>query len=53
MSGCWYLSSRGCLSLADMWNLSAITKKVNGSAMLGNAQRIAYSNDFLKHIGGS
>jgi predicted chitinase len=51
MSGCWYLSSRGCLSLADVWALSKITKKVNGDAMLENSQRIAYSNAFLQALG--
>jgi predicted chitinase len=52
MSGCWYLSSRGCLPLADNWELSEITRLVNGTAMLGNAQRIAYSNAMLKALGG-
>jgi predicted chitinase len=52
MSGCWYLSSRGCLLLADVWALSKITLKVNGAAMEGNAQRIAYSNAMLKALGG-
>jgi predicted chitinase len=52
MSGCWYLSSKGCLPLADNWQLSEITLKVNGHAMLGNDQRIAYSNAMLKALGG-
>jgi predicted chitinase len=52
MSGCWYLSSRGCLPLADNWELSEITFRVNGSAMLGNDQRIAYSHAMLKALGG-
>ena len=52
MSGCWYLSSRGCLPLADVWALSKITRKVNGVAMLENNQRIAYSNAFLGALGG-
>jgi predicted chitinase len=52
MSGCWYLSSRGCLPLADAWALSKITRKVNGAAMLGNDQRIAFSNAFLQALGG-
>jgi predicted chitinase len=52
MSGCWYLSSRGCLPLADNWQLSEITFRVNGAAMLGNDQRIAYSNAMLKALGG-
>jgi len=52
MSGCRYLASRGCLLLADVWALSKITLKVNGEAMEGNAQRIAYSNTMLKALGG-
>jgi predicted chitinase len=51
MSGCWYLSSRGCLPLADVWALSKITRKVNGAAMLDNNKRIAYSNAFLSALG--
>ncbi|MBI3677962.1 MAG: glycoside hydrolase family 19 protein [Proteobacteria bacterium] len=50
-SGCWYLSARGCLSLADAWEISLVTRKVNGAAMLGNAQRIAYAQAMLKHLG--
>ena len=52
MSGCWYLSSRGCLEFADTWNLSEITKRVNGSAMLGNDERIEFSNEVLQSLGG-
>jgi hypothetical protein len=52
MSGCWYFTSRGCVPLAESWQLSEITLKVNGTKMLGNAQRIAYSNAMLKALGG-
>jgi predicted chitinase len=52
MSGCWYLSDRGCIPLADSWQISEITRRVNGNAMLGNAQRIHYSNEMLKALGG-
>jgi predicted chitinase len=52
MSGCWYFSSHGCVPLAESWQLSEITRRVNGSAMLGNDQRIAYSNAMLKALGG-
>jgi predicted chitinase len=51
MSGCWYLSAKGCLPLADAWAISKITRIVNGAAMLGNDQRIAFSNAFLKALG--
>jgi predicted chitinase len=52
MSGCWFLSSRGCLPLADSWDISGITRIVNGKAMLENAQRIAFANAMLKELGG-
>ena len=52
MSGCWYFASKGCLLLADSWNLPQITQRVNGKAMRGNLQRIAYANDVLKALGG-
>ena len=44
MSGCWYLAANACLPLADMWEISRITRRVNGPAMLANDERIAYSN---------
>ncbi len=47
MSGCWYLEANGCLPLADAWDIDAITRKVNGTAMLGAAQRHAYSSKML------
>ena len=51
MSGCWYLSAKGCLPLADAWAISKITRIVNGAGMVGNDQRIAFSNAFLKALG--
>jgi predicted chitinase len=51
MSGCWFLASRGCLPLADVWNLTALTYKVN-SAGLGAAQRASYASAMLKQLGG-
>jgi len=51
MSGGWYLSSRGCLPLADAWAISKITRAVNGAGMVGNDQRIAFSNAFLHALG--
>jgi predicted chitinase len=53
VSGCWYLSSRGCLPYADSWDLSEITLRVNGKAMLDNAKRIAYSNAILNALDGA
>ncbi|BCG73357.1 hypothetical protein MesoLj113a_45150 [Mesorhizobium sp. 113-1-2] len=52
MSGSWYLSSRGCLVLADSWLINNITRRVNGSAMVGANQRLSYSNSMLKALGG-
>ncbi|MDR3415021.1 MAG: hypothetical protein P4L83_02450 [Nevskia sp.] len=46
-TGCWYLSSRGCLDLADAWRVSAVTLKVNGSAMLGAETRLAVAQKVL------
>jgi predicted chitinase len=51
MSGCWYLSTRGCLPFADAWNIDKITLLVNGRAMVGKEQRRAFSNAFLNHLG--
>jgi predicted chitinase len=52
VSGCWYLANKGCLPLADAWNIDGITLRVNGRAMVGKVQREEYSNDMLKHLGG-
>ena len=53
VSGCWYLSSRGCLAFADNWQISDITRAVNGRAMLGNNERISAANVALKVLQGS
>lgn len=47
MAGAWYLHWRGCLPLADSWMLTAITRLVNGRAMLGLHDRIRLSNAAL------
>ncbi len=52
MSGCWYLSTVNFNYLADGWEISAITHVVNGSAMLGAAQRLSYSNQLLGQLTG-
>jgi predicted chitinase len=44
VSACWFLYSRGCFPLADIWGISGITLKVNGRRMLGLQERIAASN---------
>ena len=40
------------VALADVWALSQITRKVNGAAMLGNAQRIGDADAYLQALGG-
>ena len=45
---CQYFKDRDILSAADKWDLAAITKKVNGAAMLHHEQRAAYSEKALK-----
>lgn len=52
ISGCWYLSSRGCIPCADVWNIDRITLLVNGKAMVDHAKRLAYSNEMLSALGG-
>jgi predicted chitinase len=53
VSGCWYLSSRGCLPYADSWNIDKITLLVNGRAMLEHAKRLTFSRAMLRALGGS
>jgi len=50
-TGCWYLASRGCLMLADAWRVSAVTLKVNGTAMLGADTRLAVAQRVLQALG--
>jgi len=50
VSGCWYLSSRGCLPLADVWNVDAITRRVNGRKMLDHVKRLKYANALLAEL---
>jgi predicted chitinase len=50
ISGCWYLSSRGCLPFADTWNLAEITRRVNGRKMQDHARRVKFSNAMLTEL---
>jgi predicted chitinase len=50
ISGCWYLSSRGCLPFADSWNLAEITRRVNGRKMQDHAKRVKFSNAMLTEL---
>lgn len=47
ISGCWYLSSRGCLPFADTWDIDEITRRVNGRKMQDHAKRLKFSNAML------
>ena len=49
-SGCWYLSSNGCLPLADQWDIDAITRRVNADAMEAAALRRQYSDDMVSGL---
>jgi predicted chitinase len=53
ISGCWYLSSRGCLPFADSWNLAEITRRVNGRKMQDHAKRVKFSNAMLTELNKS
>jgi putative chitinase len=52
-SACWFWNSRKLSPLADAWSLSAITRAINGPAMLGNIGRIAAANAALRALGGA
>lgn len=44
-SAAWYFATlRHCNALADAWNISGITRAVNGNAMAAAAERLALSN---------
>jgi predicted chitinase len=51
ISGCWYLSAKGCLPFADQWNLTKVTEIVNGGALLALNTRIDYANQFRNEFG--
>ena len=53
MAAAWFWSTKSLNTYADTWSLSAITARVNGPAMLGNAQRIAASNAALAALQGA
>ena len=50
ISGCWYLSSRGCLPPADAWDIARVTLLVNGRKMQDYAKRLKYSNAMLAEL---
>jgi len=52
-SGCWYLTSNGCLPLADAWDIDAITRRVNGPAMEAAGERQRYSDAMLNALRGA
>lgn len=39
MTAAWYFVAAGCLPLADGSNIDAITRKINGAAMVGAGER--------------
>lgn len=50
LTAAWFFSKNGCNELADGWQISNITKRVNGPAMLHNKERIDISNKILKAL---
>lgn len=42
LSAAWFFRVNGCITLADNGEFEAITKRVNGPAMLGQEERLAY-----------
>jgi putative chitinase len=50
LTAAWFFSKNGCNELADGWQISNITKRVNGPAMLHNKERIGVSNTILKNL---
>lgn len=50
-SACWYWTANNLNALADQWQLTAITKAVNGAAREGLLTRIAASNRALAAFG--
>ena len=47
-SACWFWTTRGLSAPALAWNLDAITRGINGRAMLGHPQRVAASTAALR-----
>ena len=50
-SACWYWAAYNLNALADQWQLTAITKAVNGAACEGMLARIRASNAALAALG--
>ena len=50
-SAVWYWTTHDLSDLADAWEITAITRAINGPAMEGAAERIAASNAALAAIG--
>ena len=51
-SAAWYWRTRKLNAAADAWDLAAVTRGVNGKAMLAHAERVAASNAALSALGG-
>ena len=51
-TACWFWKANGCNELADGWGLTAITRKVNGPAMLHASSRARYAELALRVLSG-
>jgi putative chitinase len=49
-SACWFFSSRGCNEAADTGDINAVTRKVNGPAMVAAGERIALASAARKAL---
>ncbi|MCR8956274.1 glycoside hydrolase family 19 protein [Variovorax sp. S2] len=50
LTAAWYWHANGLNDLADRWNLDAITRGINGSAMAGHADRVERCNRALEAL---
>lgn len=51
-SACWYWTWKSLNTFADSWDLATVTRRVNGSAMEGHADRVAMAKAALTVLGG-
>jgi putative chitinase len=51
LSAAWFFRTHGCNALADLHDIDAITRRVNGPAMLGREERFAYFDKAMEALG--
>lgn len=50
-SACWFWTHKSLNPFADRWDLASITRRINGNAMEGHAERVAMAAAALKALG--